>query len=247
MVDYSRSQDYTLSIRLSTDGFCFLVYDPRRADAYAFVPYDPDPLLPVPANLKRALASEPILQHRYGRTVVLLADEPCSLVPSELADAADEPVSNHQSLHFAPSPALRRTLASLLPEAEVHHSLQPVLRWLLATRPGRQLFCYLHEKKMDIVATGDDGEPLLATTFDYRNSADTAYYLLGTWQTLGFSQEDDRLVVAGRKVSRELLAELQRFVAHVERLDAAAAFHACELARTDSLTLDLQALTETGV
>ena len=247
MVDYSRSQDYTLSIRLSTDGFCFLVYDPRRADAYAFVPYDPDPLLPVPANLKRALASEPILQHRYGRTVVLLADEPCSLVPSEFADAADEPVSSRQSLHFAPSPALRRTLASLLPEAEVHHSLQPVLRWLLATRPGRQLFCYLHEKKMDIVATGDDGGPLLATTFDYRNSADTAYYLLGTWQTLGFSQEDDRLVVAGRKVSRELMAELQRFVAHVERLDAAAAFHACELARTDSLTLDLQALTETGV
>ena len=52
--DFSKSEQYTLSIRLSTDGFSFSIFNPLSADTPDIHPYDVDETLSLTANLNQA-------------------------------------------------------------------------------------------------------------------------------------------------------------------------------------------------
>ena len=83
MIDFNKTRQYTLSIRLSTDGFCFAVHNPQAANEFAFLPYRIDPLKPLTANLKAAIQEVDMLKHTYGAINILLADTDYTLIPKE--------------------------------------------------------------------------------------------------------------------------------------------------------------------
>ena len=109
MVDFAHAEQYTLSIRVSTDGLCFAVHHPERTAEYAYHPYDADPLLPVVANLRAAQETLPLLGYRYGKVQVLLADAPCTVVPGEYHAVVP------------PCPDNTQPLDATLPTGEVLH------------------------------------------------------------------------------------------------------------------------------
>ena len=120
MVDYTHAEQYTLSIRVSTDGLCFAVHHPERTEEYAYHPYEVDPLLPVVANLREAQEALSLLRHRYGKVQVLLADTPCAVVPREY-DAV-----------VSPCPEKSRPLTATLPTGEVlrFNADEALFRWV---------------------------------------------------------------------------------------------------------------------
>lgn len=226
------------------------------------MPFDVDPTLPVPANLKRAKESLQMLEYTYGHTEVLIADSPYTLVPAEYcsADAMRNfymqnfplTASHHEvvcgdvcggriKLLFGVDKALLRWVNTLFPGAVVSHSLQPLLTYLINIR-ARKFVVNLHEKKADVIYV-DNGRLQFANTFDNAAADDIAYYVLGVWQTLGLSQTDDLLTLAGKASDmRSLKRSLERFIRHIDTLRPAEAFHGTELARLDGVPLDLCAL-----
>lgn len=273
MVDYTRSNEYTLSIRISADGFCFAVHHPERPSEYAFMPYDVDALLPVPANLKAACESLPMLGHTYGSVRMLLADEPYTLVPAEYYTPSDaralfaqnfpcttdrqevitEELPAGQYLLSGVDATILRWARNFFPGIVIGHSMNPVLRYALTANvqgdlsddnntPPDLFLCNLHARKMDLVCVRD-GKLAFAGTFDNDNPDNALYYLLGVWQTLGLSQQDDTLTLAGNASdARELRTALSQYIRHLEVFDATRTFHTSELARIDRIPFDLQAL-----
>ena len=214
------------------------------------MPYEPDPLLPVAANLKRAREHVEMLQHSYARTVILLADEPFGLEPSDYAsrEGLSDEIDSRNVLSFNPPAPLLRALKTLFPTCEIHHSMTPVLRWLRADVLGHAadvnspavFFCNFHEKQVEVCCHRGQ-QLLLVNRFENRRAVDTAYYLLGTWQTLALDQQRDVLCIAGSASDmRELRDQLSRFVAHIELLNPAEIFHGCELARLESVPFDIR-------
>ena len=53
-IDFSKSEQYTLSIRLSTDGFSFSIYNPIHDSSLSFFEKEVEPSLSLTANLKKA-------------------------------------------------------------------------------------------------------------------------------------------------------------------------------------------------
>ena len=259
MVDFNQSSQYTLSIRVSADGFCFALHHPEQVGEYAFMPYEVDPRLPVPANLKRAKESLSMLSHTYGHTNLLIVDSPYTLVPAEYCSpeaVRDMYLQNfpltpsHQQVEcgdvcggkvkllYAVDKALMHWADILFPGAVVSHSLQPILTYLI-NAGARSFLVNIHEKKADVIYV-DAGRLQFANTFDYANPDDAAYYVLGVWQALGLSQTDDALTLAGKASDlRALRRTLERFVRHVDVVQRAAMFHGTELARLDSVPFDL--------
>lgn len=262
MIVYSRSNEYTLSIRVSADGFCFAAHHPDSSSEYAFQTYLPDLQLPLPANLKKAKETLPLLQHDYGRVQLLLADGSYTTVPTEYVSEASArdyfvesfplttarqevlmtAVSPQVAMLFSADKTLLKWIDTLFPGVEVAHAMLPVLRFALHGGSDRVL-CYLHGRRMDVVCVRN-GQLQFVNTFDNDTADNALYYLLGVWQTLGLSQTDDVLTLAGRATdSRELTTALSRFIRRIGWVDAAAEFHATELARHADLPFDLQALT----
>lgn len=246
MVDYVHAEQYTLSIRVSADGLCFAVHHPERADEFAYMPYDADPLLPMVANLKQALETLPLLQHRYGKVRLLLADAPCQVVPDDFVNVqglGEHVVSlpeHFLSLRFQVDATLMKWAEKTFDNLYVCPGLFSVLRFAL--QQENVTLCHLHGRRMDLICVRD-GRLQFANTFDSDTTANALYFLLGTWQTLGLSQEDDVLTIVGRSsCKRELTAKTSRFIRHVADPRPAELFHASELARLAAVPFDLQTL-----
>mgnify|MGYP000274343757 FL=1 len=52
MIDFTKSKQYTLSIRLSTDGFSFSIYNPINDNSQSLFEKEVDTSLSLTANLK---------------------------------------------------------------------------------------------------------------------------------------------------------------------------------------------------
>ena len=52
MIDFTKSKQYTLSIRLSTDGFSFSIYNPIHDNSQSLFEKEVDTSLSLTANLK---------------------------------------------------------------------------------------------------------------------------------------------------------------------------------------------------
>ncbi|MBR3021028.1 MAG: DUF3822 family protein [Bacteroidaceae bacterium] len=246
VVDYVHAEQYTLSIRVSADGFCFAAHHPERTDEFAYMPYEVDPLLPVVVNLKKAKETLPMLQHRYGVVQMLLADAPCQVVPEEYAEVQGigeriVRLSEYAlALRFQADTMLMKWAEEAFPGLHIFPGLFPVLRFAL--QRNDITLCHLHGRRMDMICVRG-GRLLFVNTFDSDTAANALYYLLGTWQTLGLSQQDDVLTIVGRSsCRREFAAKASRFIRHVVEPNPAELFHTTELARLSAVPFDVQTL-----
>ena len=74
-IDFTKSEQYTLSIRLSADGFSFSIYNPLTDNDFCFVPYPVNTGYSMTANLKEMLTETETLRYPYKR-VNILYDSP---------------------------------------------------------------------------------------------------------------------------------------------------------------------------
>ena len=83
-IDFGKSEQYTLSIRLSTDGFSFSIYNPIHDDSFSVIEKEIDTSLSLTANLKAVFHESDFLGHSYKRVNILMADKRFTLIPLEL-------------------------------------------------------------------------------------------------------------------------------------------------------------------
>ena len=84
MIDFTKSQQYTLSIRLSTDGFSFSIYNPIHDNSLSTIEKETDTSLSLTANLKATFRESDFLNHSYKRVNIMMADKRFTIVPLEL-------------------------------------------------------------------------------------------------------------------------------------------------------------------
>lgn len=80
--DNAPSSHKSLSIRISTDGLSFCVYEPEAQQPYIYKEYAVRPVVSLAANVKEALVGEPLLRGDYQRVNVLVATPEFTTVPA---------------------------------------------------------------------------------------------------------------------------------------------------------------------
>ncbi|MEG2574356.1 MAG: DUF3822 family protein, partial [Bacteroides sp.] len=85
-IDFSKSEQYTLSIRLSTDGFSFSIYNPISDSSFCYIPLGIKSELPMAVNVKDIFQRLDFLQHPYKRINVLSVNHRFTLIPFEVFD-----------------------------------------------------------------------------------------------------------------------------------------------------------------
>ena len=266
MIDFNKTRQYTLSIRLSTDGFCFAVHNPLAPNEYAYLPYRIDPLKPLTSNLKAAVEETEMLRHTYGTVNVLLADTSYTLIPKEyyaeqyeqefyrqnIATATANCTIMHNIVDdeqavvlFAIEKQLHKYITTQYPKAKVYAAITPLINFGVErsyTTGKRYSLLHVSKRSIDFMCY-ENATPLFINTFQYRDTADALYYLLNCWSTLKLSQTEDTLHIAGQsRHAKALIKELEKFIKNICVIRPAEEFHSTELARIDDLPLDLQTL-----
>ena len=81
--DFNKSEQYTLSIRLSTDGFSFSIFNPLGEGRFSFHEHGVDDSLSLTANLKQAFRETDWLKNPFRRINVLMAGKRFTFIPLE--------------------------------------------------------------------------------------------------------------------------------------------------------------------
>lgn len=266
MIDFNHTKQYTLSIRLSTDGFCFAAHNPQAEEQYAYQPYGIDPAKSLTANLKAAIQETEMLKHSYGKVNVIVANADYTIVPKEYYDESYERelyVQNFAQMSggtvvkhnfvgeeqavvlFGIERQLHQLLTDRYPKAQICTPISALINYGVEhSFANGQRYCLAHLRKRSIdLLCFANGALLFINTFSNRNTADTLYFVLNCWQMLGLSQTDDTLHLAGyARNAKELTKELERFIEHIHTIHPAEEFHSTELARIGEIPFDLQAL-----
>ena len=266
MIDFNKTRHYTLSIRLSTDGFCFAVHNPQAANEYAYLPYRIDPLKPLTSNLKAAIEETEMLRHTYGAVSIILADARYTLIPKEYyteqserelyqynfaSSGTNDPVMHNivgdeqTIVLFSIEKQLHKFITTQYPKANIYAAITPLINFgVERSYAANKKYSLLHIRKRSIdFMCYENASPLFVNTFQFRDTADALYYLLNCWTALGLSQTNDTLHISGQsREARTLARELGRFIQNIHMIRPAEEFHSTELARIDDLPLDLQTL-----
>jgi len=241
-IDFTKSEQYILSIRLSTDGFSFSIYNPIRDCLVHSYQKNIDTGLSITANMKQAIKDLDFLSFTYKEVNVSLAGKRFTLIPSELfkedqittyfyynfSTKENELVlydtlpRNRVMILYGMEKSLYHLLLEQYPRMHCHSSITLLAEDLnIKSRSGsdKKMYAFLHHGLMVIYAY-ERGHLMLLNAYDCKNSADRVYYLLYAWKQLNMDQLVDELYIMGEEEDRNpFLDEMQRFIQHVFTLN----------------------------
>lgn len=237
-MDFSKSEQYTLSIRLSTDGFSFSVFNPLGDGGYTLHDCEAEESLSLTANLKRTFRELEWLKLPFRRVNVIMASKRVTFIPLEFFEDEQAEIifyHNHPKrenetvlyniLHkentvvlFGMDKSACSFLREQYPEVKFYSQASPLVEFFSAkSRLGNSRKMYAHLRKEAIDLYGyERGRLLIANSFECQTTPDRLYYLLYVWKQLGFEQEHDELHLTGNLHDKEsLLPELRKFIRQV--------------------------------
>jgi hypothetical protein len=237
-IDFTKSEQYTLSIRLSADGFSFSVYHPQHEGEFFYASFPVDVSYSMTANLKKMIQATEELKHCYAQTNILIGTTRFTPIPFDLfEDEHTEDFFYHNfpqkdneavlcnilgksniALLFGIDKHTHQLLGEQFPKARIFANVSPLIEhFTQKSQEGnqRKLYAHFQPNQMNVFAF-EKGKLLFMNTYHCKQAADQAYYLLNVWQQLGFSQENDQLFLVEKTENKEeLLTELSKFLRNV--------------------------------
>lgn len=264
LIDFTKSARYTLSIRLSTDGFSFSVYDPTVEGVYYYRSFQVRGLQSMAANVKAFLQETPEFDYAYKQIDILLPQVTYTAVPLDCFEDEQMETLYYQNLPrktnelilcnvlsrssvvilFAIDKLIHVYLSEKFPSARFFASVSPQIEYLTAgSRLGNcsKLYANVHTHSLDVFGF-DKGKLLLLNTYSIQQAADRLYYLSSVWRTLGFDQENDELHLAGIVAKKELAETMRDYVRKVFLMQPMAEMHRQLLADVNEIPFDMQTL-----
>ena len=253
----------TLSIRISTDGFCFCTYQPQQPDSVKYSYHECDKATSLSANFATAWEESGLASCRYSDIQVIVATTEFTTVPSDYDNSEEyatiynscfpsaerniKILSNRLSAHnltvlFAIDEELHEHLCEI-GEINYYSPVSIVLGFLTRypREEKRYLTAYLHGEKSLLIAM-EDGRPMLMNEFTSEETEDQLYYLLCIWNELKFSQLEETLLLCGDNHADAMEMRAKSFIRNIKRINPRELFRSNLLNKIENIPFDLQTL-----
>lgn len=263
-MNVDKKANRTLSIRISTNGFCFCAYTPTDPDSlqYKFYPIDSGTSLGV--NLNRAIEQCPFINDENDIEIkAIIETTEYTALPTEYdnrqeyklyyrccfpkCDSGVEIMSNRLNVQgltilFPVDRGVYETLQQL---GEVTYYTPASILMGYITHYGLPeencMLAYI-EKGHSLFIPVKEGKIGVSSSFVSESGEDHLFYMLSIWKEQGFSQTDDMLYLCGDKQIEELQTLISRFIKNRKRINTSEQFHSTLLNRIKGIPFDLQAL-----
>ena len=265
-IDFTKSNQYTLSIRLSTDGFSFSVYNPLEECDFYFRTYSVNTQQSMAANVKAFLAQTDELKYTYRQINILIHTVRYTSVPLELFEDEQMETIYYQNFRkqnneivlcnvlgksnvvvlFSIDKLTHLFLAEQFPNARFFSTISPQIEYLTSRSKlgnNNKLYANIHANSMDVLAL-DKGKLQLVHSYAVNNAGDCAYYLLNIWKQLTYDQEHDELHLTGDNIvyRQQLSEQLKQYLRRIFIINPQADFNTSHTARIEDIPFDIQSL-----
>lgn len=265
-IDFTKSNLYTLSVRLSTDEFAFSICNPTNDKAYTFTTKETKENLSMATNVKEVVKENEFFKHSYKRVNVMVETRRFTLIPFDLfEDEMAETVFYHNHakqdneiilynilkkanivMIFAIDKSVYQQFLDLFTDTHFYCQASALVEYFSGrSKQGNSLkmFAYLHKNTVNVMCY-ERGRLLLINEFKCNETADIIYYLLYIWKQLDFNQERDELHLTGTFNDKEALTTgLKRFVRQLFIINPNSEFSLNGLSKGENIPFDLHTLS----
>ena len=258
------NQNKTLSIRISTDGFCFCSYTPSIPGSLKYFMYKPEKNLTLTTNLQKGIELCPFVSdtEKYDVKVIIETNE-FTTIPVDYDDKQCYKTfyrhcfpKNDTRIEIVANRLNAQGLTVLFPvEKALYEQIQKlgdvtyysslsILLGLMTSKPVEESRYMLAFFQGDIAMyiSMQDGKVQLANAFKSDSGQDNIYYLLNIWKEQGLSQEENVLYLCGDSSVEANIMTISRFIKRCKRLNANQLFPSTLLNKMEGIPFDLQAL-----
>ena len=235
-VELTNSQQYTLSIRVTSSGFCFCVLD-NVARQFIFFKNKAFDSLNI-AEIEQLVNADPIFNYPYKKIIIAYGGQSYSLMPSELFDAekAKEIISFNQSLQAGETVRYEQLLKTNI--INIYSVPENLLQFLMPKFPNASI---IHQstlligdtirqsqeqqaKQLHIDVHGgffyativDNGKLILSNSFVYENATEFAYFVLNLFSKFDLNQDETHLFFSGNiSKTGDEVDILKNYVRHI--------------------------------
>ena len=254
----------TLSIRISTDGFCFCNYIPSDPQSLQYVAYPADDTLSLAANLDRAIEECPFIGKEHAHEILAIIEtSDYTILPFEYDDKQEYKIFYRNC--FPKCEPGDEIVANRLPAQgftvifpvakEIHEILQRIGNVTYFT-PASILMGYISRAEFDdekymlmylngeqmLIMTVEERKVKFSNSFTATSKEDLLFYMLSIWKEQGLSQTDDALYLCGNREIEEMQLLVSKFIKNRKRINPNEVFAPNLLNRTQGIPFDLQAL-----
>ncbi len=256
-------QKKTLSIRISTNGFCFCSYTPSDLNSLKFFTCQPDTGRSLASNIQTAFEICPLINSKeeYDIKAIIETGE-FTCIPAEYDNNSDY---RQFFGHCFPNNEDREIISNRL-NAQGYTILFPVERGVYETiqaygnvtfyTPASIIMSYLNYRPIAkeqymlaylyndyaLIISMKNGKAGLSNIFKKEEIGNILFYMLSIWKEQGLSQTDDQLYLCGDNSIEELSLNVGQFIKKIKRINPNGLFPSNLLNRIEGIPFDLQAL-----
>ena len=264
-LDFNKSEQYSLSIRLSTDGFSFSIYNPISGNDFYSRTYPVNTQRSMAANVKSFLAATDELKYKFKQTNILIHSQRYTIMPLDIfEDEYMEKVfyqnirernneivlcntlrNSNSVVIFSIDKLTHVFLSEQFPQCRFFSSISPQIEYLtIKSRTGntKKIYLNINDGNIDVIAL-DNGRLLLANTYSSPSVNDINYFVLNIWQQANFNQERDELYITGSKeIKKRIITELQKYICHIYIINPQSEFNNSAITKIEDIPFDVQTL-----
>ena len=254
----------TLSIRISTDGFCFCDYIPSQPDSLNYFFYNTDKSHSMAANLKASIEENPYITkgNEYDVKCIIETNE-FTVIPLEFDNKQDYKLFYRQcfpngntnveiianklnaqgfTIIFPIEKGLYEEI-STLGEASIYTPASILTGFITNAPFNEERYMLAHfQGRYAMFITVKEGKAELANIFTNSNSQDTLFYMLSIWKEQGLSQTDDTIYICGDNSVEEIMPTIGKFIRKKKRINPNEIFAPTLLNKAEGIPFDLQTL-----
>lgn len=254
----------TLSIRISTDGFCFCGYIPTYPESLQYHTYETDATRSLAANFSSAVEEVPFIKkgEKYTVKAIIECNE-YTCLPVEYDNKQD--YRQYYRLCFPKSGSDMEIVANRLNaqgfsvifpvEKNLYEAMQEIgevtfytpasimagFMYSHDTEEEKCMLAYIQNRQAMFLSVKEKKIELI-NSFKSGNGQDILFYMLSIWKEQGFSQSEDTLYLCGDRSIEELLLVTGKFIKNIKRLNPNKVFTSNLLNKIEGIPFDLQAL-----
>ncbi len=253
----------TLSIRISTNGFCFCIYNAEEPDSIQYHFHRADDNSSLYANLCKAIEECPLPIKEASEIKAIIVTDSFTTLPAEYddkqsykiyyrccfpkADTNVEIIANRLTAHnltvlFPVEKNIYNRLAQMGNVS--YYTPASILPGYIASKPleGDKYMLAYYGEEGSLLISIKGGKVELINSFGTTDNHNQLYYLLAVWKAQELSQTEDTLYLCGNKRVEEITHIAAQFIRHRERINPGALFPPNLLNRIGNIPFDLQAL-----
>lgn len=264
-LDFNNTEQYSLSIRLSTDGFSFSIYNKTNGDDFYYRTFPVNTQRSMAANVKAFLSATEELKYKYKQINILIHSPRYTIVPLDLfEDESMEQIfylnireqrneiilcnilsGSSSVIIFSLDKLTHVFLSEQFPKARFFSSISPQIEYLSTKNKSgecKRLYANINQRDIDIIAL--DGEkPLIVNTFSSPSPSDINYFILNIWQQTGFDQKKDELYLSGlTEIKKIIIPELQKYIKNIYSINPQTESDGFKISDIEDIPFDIQSL-----